>query len=438
MERTEQHPKRRWRIWQYRSLILGSLCCLFLFQTSTSKSESFYKKNTLYSKAQLKNKGYKISHIKKGDLFWKLKLKKGDIIKAIDGKSLNTKKKLSKTLSRFPKRKKEFSILLYRNKKHFLLSYKIKTTKKTRIFLLSDVLKITKKRANERKKNPQKPITKKSLFPKKYKDHLQKAYVISLNSFIYKQAHFDAVKLHSFTIGGKILISKRIFRPPHNFGSFYKVFLFHPKKIVGYISEAEVVPEFSKQNGIYQPNPHYKIATNQLKNHKTLDASLFKQTEKAQIKNKKTKKGNNKKRYAGLSVGSTLITQKNFFIDLEKQFFIGLKISGYDLLISSLNMDFNLTISPYDFKFFHLDTLIAYPLLKMNNYFFYLLGGAYFDFNRRILDLRKQNDPGLSGGLSFIIPLNQRFLFRMDLRGKYGFSSRFFHPDFLTSLQIAF
>ena len=242
--------------------------------------------------------------------------------------------------------------------------------------------------------------------------------------------------LHNSTLskqGKKILISKKIFRPPHNFGSFYKIFLFRPKKIVGYISEAEIAPEFVKQADEYKVNPIYKLAQKQMKEDKALDINLFEKKPKKRHREEQVNSSrNNKKRYVGLSLGFS------GFSPSEKEVLVGLKLSGYNLLISSLNMDFNLLTSFYKPNFFHFDILTSYPLIKTSQYFLYLSGGIKFDINHRLKDIRKQNDPGVAGALSLMIPLNQKLLLRLEAKTEYGLSTKSFLPLFLSSLQIAF
>ena len=81
---------------------------------------------------------------------------------------------------------------------------------------------------------------------------------------------------------------------------------------------------------------------------------------------------------------------------------------------------------PTTLSFFHFDILAAYPLLAGSSYYLFILGGVKFDINRRIQDMSKQNNPGASGALSLLIPINQRLLFRVDAKAEYGLGDPFF------------
>lgn len=492
MERTQQNKKRGWRFWQYRSLILYIFLCFFCIGGQAVEKEKLSKRKKQSLKAQLKiqknihsrkqfaskknsgkrelasktpvakkaslkdinskrtkqsitsdkSSGYKIPSVKAGSLFKKMRLKKGDIVQSIDGKSVHSKKHIYRALAQTEKKQKKFSLFITRNKKDFLISYQLVPFKTKRRIFISDIQKIknkakvTNKRELASSNNKQISQAKKTLVPKKYKSHLQRAFVVTLNSFIYEKPDFDAPQLYPLATGEKILISKKVFRPPHNFGSFYKIFLVRPKKIVGYVSEAEVVPEFLKNTGKYEANPAYKLAQKQMKEDKVLDIDLIDKVNKQRQTNKQMPSKNNKKSYVGLSVG--FLAHSPFITPFEKNVIVGLKFSGYNLLLSSVNMDFNFAFTPYDFQFFHFDALAAYPLLGGHSYHLFILGGLKFDINRRMQDIARQNSPGVSGALSLLIPINQKFLFRVDAKTEYGFGDHSFLSIFLSSLQMAF
>ena len=488
MEQSQRNKKGGWRIRQYRSLIFYILLCLIWIegqavekasplkqQTKSSKTQSktlkksqkkkqivskrISKTRNLASKTKVieassvkttnskktkhkiaadKKTGYRIPHKTKG-LFGKMKLKKGDVIQSINGKSIQSKRQIHKKLSLAVKKQKRISLLITRNKKDFLISYKIVPHKTKSKILISNVQKLkgktysTKQRRIAAIKNKKSSKTKQTLVPEKYKAHLQRAYVVALNSFIYKKPDFDAPQLYALSIGEKVLISKKIFRPSHNFGSFYKILLFRPKKIIGYVAETEVVPEFLKREDKYEINPAYNLAKKQMKDDKALDIDLIDKVN--QRKQLKQALKNNKRRYVGLSLGLLTYPLPYHF---EENILVGLKFSGYNLLIPSINIDFNFTLTPYNFDFFHFDILAAYPLLKLNSYHLFIMGGLKFDIDRRIQNMSDQNNPGAAGALALIIPISQKFLFRLDAKAEYGLSNQSFSSSVLSSLQIAF
>ena len=219
----------------------------------------------------------------------------------------------------------------------------------------------------------------------------------SLNSFIYEKPNFDSKQLYALEVGEKILISKKIFRPPHKFGSFYKIFLFQPQKIIGYISEAEATTEFLNEDGKYISNPKYKLAEQQMKEDKVLNISLFEKKIR-KITQKKAAVRKKRKYYIGLSTGfsgTSISSQDALF---------GLRLSGYGLLISSVNMDFNFMASPYTPLLSHFDMSVSYPLIASKGYLIHLMGGMKFEINKRLEDIHKQNDFGLNGRGLFIYP----------------------------------
>ena len=508
MERVKRNQKRLWRLWQYRGLATAFCLCFFclpgnsLKQTSkanlkkreiqvknrTLASRKISNKNSKISKSKKKAKkspGYKIPRIKKSSLFHKIKLRKGDIVRSVNERPVHSKKDLRQAVLKSSKKKSKFSMLVTRNKKNFLVSYKIQKSKKRKKFLISRISQIKSGRKNkiqkgrrlskkqnrkiasltqpksttklekqqsnkvskikkdpksqqgklkentEQKLTREEQKTKKSLVPKKYKSHLQRAYITSLNSFIYKKPNFDAKQLYPLEVGEKILISRKIFRPPHKFGSFHKILLFKPKKIVGYISEAEVTPEFFNEEGSFTPNPKYKLAEQQMKEDKVLDLSLFEKKAR-RTKKKKSASKKKKKYYIGLSAGFSAVPVSQYDV------LMGLRLSGYGLLISSVNMDFNLMTSPYTPLLLRFDISGSYPLIASNDYFIHLIGGMKFDVNKRIEDINKKNDFGLTGGASLSVPLTKRLLFRLDARAEYAFANQTLSPLFLSSLQVAF
>lgn len=440
--------------------------------------------------------GYKISQTDPGRLLKKMRLKKGDIIYSINGKNVHSKKQIYSILLLMQKLQKKSLLLVARNNQHFLISYspfkpnekitissvkkikdrrKLASLKDTLTSEEKDPTQLTdstppKKETQAQLKNTSSPEehksvrqkeslsseettkekSKQSLVPTKYKEHLQLAYVIAVNSFVYKKPDFDSPQLYSLAPGERVLVSKKIFRPPHRFGSFYKVFVTQPKKIVGYISEVEVAPKFIKQKEKYKINPAYKIAKKQLQDNKVLDIDLIdKINQNRRIP--KSKSRSNKKRYTGLSMGflfdSLLLdTPSNPFA--KENILVGLKFSGYKLLLPSINLDLNFTFTPLHFsssppyfKFLHFDTLLAFPLVKSQSFYVFIMGGLKFDINRRNMETRINQNPhnfGLAGALSLLVPVRQNILFRADIKNEYGFIDKRFLPSFLSAIQVSF
>ena len=373
-----------------------------------------------------------------------MKLKKGDIILSVENQTVSNKKQTYQILSPLLKNKQKFSILINRKAKKLLISYQIVPYKKKKKIIVSGIKKIPLQKIEQKTVHTilshKLENKKKSLVPEKYKPYMQRAYVSSLNSFVYQKPDFDSTKLYPLSIGKKILISKKIFRPPHNFGTFYKVFLFKEKKVVGYISEAEVISEFKKKDGDFIPNPSYKTAKKYKAENKILDLDSIEEIKKesatSQTTNRKSQTSNRKK-YIGLTTG--FLTANTHFAFPREDLFIGLALSGYNLLISYLNMDINFT-SSFDWKRFYLDILTAYPLLKSSNYYMFVMGGLMgrLHLDKAYVMSPESIDYGVAGALSLLIPFNQNIAFKFSAKTVYEIRNRSIPFGFSGSLQVAF
>ena len=368
-----------------------------------------------------------------------MQLKKGDIIFYIKKQAVQNKKQVYKILSKTLKKEKKMSVVIKRANKSLSLFYRILPYKNKKKLLLAKIEKLSSPQQILTQKKIQKN-TKKPLVPEKYKPYMQRAYVSSLNSFVYKKPDFDSLKLYPLSIGKQILISKKIFRPPHNFGSFYKVFLFKEKKVIGYISEAEVISEFKKEGIGFKFNPSYKLAKKYVQSNKILDLNSIEEIKNSHQKRKKQKQkqqSSKNRKYVGLSAGS-------MFYDIsagspKENWFIGFKLSGYNLLISYLNMDINLT-SSYNWRKFYLDILTGYPVLKSSHYHLLAMGGLMLNLNLdRNLKMNQESvDYGLAGALSLLVPLNHNITFKLEAKTGYQIRKQKFPLGFSTSLQVAF
>ncbi len=387
----------------------------------------------------------------------KIKLKEGDTVLSVNGQPVHSHKKLYQKISSIIKTKNKFSLKLRRGQESFLISYTRSPKRKKRVFV-SQIKKIKhkslKKRISDRRlaskktasvqkakvspipSSQKKSAGKKYLVPKKYKPHLQKAYVSALNSFVYEAPDFDSKKLFPLLVGRHVLISKKVFRPDHNFGSFYKILIFRKKKIVGYISTAEVIPEFIKKGPRYKPHSAYKLAKKQMAQG-GLDIELMDKLQRHQQKEKKPQdlkegKSSHTRRYIGPSV--SFFTPSFYFLD-QRKIHLGLKLSGYNTLISYLNMDLNLSGS-INLQHFYFDVLFAYPLLRSSYYHFLAMGGVYTDLNMgRGND---QVDYGFPMALSLVIPIYNKFLFRLGFKAQYGLRKGSFLYGPLCALQVGF
>ena len=311
------------------------------------------------------------------------------------------------------------------------------------------VLKKTSSKPSSEKKNPvlnplpEKPkgppsFTKLSekenkLLNKKSK-YLQRAYVLQMNSKIYDQPHFDAPRIYTVPAGGKVLISRKIFIPPSKFGTFYKIFIHKDKKVVGYISEIEVVPQFERDSK-NKINPRYAILRTQLNSGRKMKAEEPEDRPKwpgvSGIKEQPVakKKGN---RFVGLSLIAEWDKERSI-----RGFLAGLKFSGYGVLSSSLNMDINI-MSDHGLKRFYFDLQGIYRLIRGRGSSLYVGGGLEMNIER----VSQKVVPGLIGSVGLRTVLLTGIFWQNELRVSYEFDISKEIADygygFLTSFQLRF
>ena len=221
-------------------------------------------------------------------------------------------------------------------------------SKKSAARALKKTAKKPKKSSN--KKAAAKKKSKKNSWAKKHRRILQNGLVTAPRALIYEKPSFDSKQIYALPAGEPVIMSKKIVRPPHRFGSFYKVFITEPRKVVGYISEIEAEAEFVKRGGKYLPNPRYKKAARQISAegaesmYKLADGASPRQEDSISSLPPPARGG--KRRYVGFSAGAPSLSVSQ--PPAREDFHFGLKFSGYNLLISSWNMDYNLSLSLFN------------------------------------------------------------------------------------------
>ncbi len=94
---------------------------------------------------------------------------------------------------------------------------------------------------------------------------IQRGIVNEVNAIVYIHPDFDANQIATIPRNKIVAISTEIYRPKNLFGSFYRIFLNKPKKIKGYISEVDVVPQYTKNKKGWAFNSFYKEKETNLK-----------------------------------------------------------------------------------------------------------------------------------------------------------------------------
>ena len=98
---------------------------------------------------------------------------------------------------------------------------------------------------------------------------IQRAVVVENQAIIYTQPDFDAEQIMKLPNNKIIAISTKIYRPKNLFGSFYRIFINKPRKIRGYISEIDVLPQYKRAKDGYVLNKEYQQKEQVLKQVKT-------------------------------------------------------------------------------------------------------------------------------------------------------------------------
>ena len=303
-----------------------------------------------------------------------------------------------------------------------------------------------KKSSEKKRPDPKTAAKKQRKWTKKQKRLLQNSYTSAPKTLIYDKPDFDAEQIHFLPLGAPVIISKKILRPKHGFGSFYKAFITDPRKIIGYVSEAEVIPQFVRRGKKHFLNPLYKKTARQIEGggkmslHKLPDPPEAGGGEYDELESSLPPPGRGQKyRYAGFSAG---MSKFSFSGELFREDFqLGLKFSGYNLLISSWNMDYNLSFSLLNPYYWHGDIMTGYAFFQGMRYHIYLLAGLQLNVDINTQSGRRHKvAPGMIGALSLFAPFNKRLIFRADLRGGCEFHDckGTLAPGALVSFQIGF
>ena len=396
------------------------------------------------------SKGFALSVVKKKSPLHQLGLKKKDVIKKVNGESISSMKKLLHLLQKAKPGKKNH-LVFERGKKSWLLYFKVKKIKVSvkgkkskvkrrqyqKIKLMREKVS-SKKRARVQKKSKKqkrKNIISWDEFSKKEmnllnknKKRLQKGYIFQESSFIYSKPNFDSKKVQYLPQGTYVVMSKKIYAPPSKFGTFYKVFFNKNKKEVGFVSEAEVEPQFQKNGSL---NLRYKVIENPAEKLK-LKALSNQNSKKTEKKVESESKG---RFFVGLTYGLKDLQKISSIQSQALEYsFVGLNLDIDSFLNPYLYVSLNIMADISSFQKKHLSVIGFYKLFNAVTYWGYLGVGA--DVN-----MRNQEPPQGKALLSaaFKTLLFQRVYWKNELR--FSFQPSFADTSSLeafTSLQIRF
>ena len=397
-------------------------------EKTNKKKKKIFSKNKKQKKSSFssqKRTGVRILKIKKGSLFEELGLKKNDIISKINGIFLENSKNFIKHLKKI-KKKSSFTITVIRDNKSLILNYTVEKDPVSSKYKYS-----LKKSSLQEKEEKIKDILEEN-------SHLlQQAYVQHPGgSLVYEKPSFDSKQIYVIPFGEQIVISKKILKPKREIGTFYKIFIKKPQKIAGYISQIEVLPQTVKKENKYVSNPEYDLWKKEVKQNSLMDSQgIFSPSFSEMAEKERERGGEGEKekevkssRFAGVSLGASFESQEKFTDRLQ----FGLKLSGYDLLVSYINMDINFLFDP-NWDNMSIDIMGEYIFLEAGSF---KVGPALgLNTNLQFKDQGIRLD--LVVALSGLLPLTKNLIWRNDIRFK-GFFNKPVNSYFLTALQWGF
>ena len=303
--------------------------------------------------------------------------------------------------------------------------------------------KASSKKSSSRKSKKSSPT--KNLIPEKLKDQFQRAYISRSNSFVYSKPDFDSSQFRSLSIGKLVLISRKIYLPHHSFGSFYRIFLFRPKKLIGYISEAEVIPEFRLNQGVYTINPNYNKAKKYKTSRQTLkiqeleNSVTTKQRSKIQKEMRKRIDSHqaNSKNYYGVFLGASSYLNNLSPSQSQRSPLLGFKASSYR---SKINFDISLNMYLKDIFFIEkvsFDFLIGLPFIKTSSYSLFTSAGVFVEYQPTSSNT-VSFDLGPTVSTSLLIPINKKLLVNLSAKGNYQSLEKLLSLKLLAGLQLSF
>ena len=275
--------------------------------------------------------------------------------------------------------------------------------------------------------------------------YLQKAYVLQKDAIVYARPDFDSAQITSIPAGTKITVSKKIHRPDHRFGTFYRIYINKPKKLRAYISEIDVVPRYIKSGSHFKLNPEFKQVKKKLKYVK--DFQLNRDSEAlVEIGDKPL----SKVKFIGLTVSYAWMAYQSEKTSIESWFF-GLKLSGAGLPITGIITDTSLmfSLSPPVIDKKKLkngyillgDFLFKLPLLDAPYFLFHLGIGALVKAHGALAPENTslfKVGAGVVSSASFTLKIHDRLSFLIEGKVYYDMLENEPVPSILGGLMAAF
>ncbi len=279
--------------------------------------------------------------------------------------------------------------------------------------------------------------------------YMQKAYTLQKDAFVYARPNFDSLRITSIPAGTKVTISRKLYRPKTNFGTFYRIYLSRPKKIRAYISEIDVVPHYVRKGLGYQINPEFKQVKKKLHRVKQFSANDISSSESAEPIDLGTA-DISEVRWIGLTINHFWLRYKSQEAAFHSWLF-NLKLSGSHLVISKVmtDIDIGLAFTPTVVEGRKIekgyviisDFLLKYPLVEVPHFLFSLGSGV-------VVKGKGARPPepasvfqigmGLMGSMHLILRKGDRLSFSLEGKSYYDFQDKKFSYTVGGGLLVAF
>lgn len=276
--------------------------------------------------------------------------------------------------------------------------------------------------------------------------HLQKAYTLQRDAIIYARADFDSLRITTIPAGTLVTVSKRVYRPKTNFGTFYRIYVNRPKKLKAYISEIDVVPRYIRQGSSYQLNPEFNIVKRKLKRIRQFEANSDGIETKIDLNDKQIAQS----RWIGMTINHLWVYYADRSMSIRSWFF-NVKFTGPNLPVPGLLTDVNIGLSLAEpvinnkvVKKGYIimgDFLLRTVLLEGPRFLLTLGGGLMVKAKSTRPPVREslfQMGAAVTASTHLMIRLRERLSLSLEGKYYYNFHEQRFSPGVGGGLLVAF
>ncbi len=291
------------------------------------------------------------------------------------------------------------------------------------------------------------PVALGKIEPKVLPSHLQKAYIIQRQAIVYARPNFDSLQITSIPAGELVTLTKKIYRPQSNFGTFYRIYITRPKKMRAYISEIDVVPRYVQSGSGYKLNDFFVQTKKKLHHIKDFQANRSKFEGGMDLSDKSIPQTQ--------QIGMTIAYNWMNYSSSEKfigSWFFNLKWSGHDTPVKNIPTDLQLgfSISPIMMKDIFLkrglivigEFVFKLPLVDFPYLMAYIGGGLMLKWKIPLvpsdpaIPSKVGTGPLVSSGFSF--KMKERFFLNVEGKFYYDFQESRYFPSLSGGVLIGF